>query len=166
MQLSDEPEDRARRNWWLWLNLGAAGAIVAALVLFDFGIYLRFLRFGSLAAIVLLIAVPTLVWWVAQSATPESAKVIWASFAALLLLNLAAAAVMDAQQFQFHNCWVLNEQTEGSTRQATLECVPGSEPEQGEWFDDERGDGSYARCDFVDQTSSRGTIWRCEYGDV
>lgn len=59
-----------------------------------------------------------------------------------------------------------NEQTEDSPKFATWECVPGSAPEQGEWWDEARGTGNYASCEFINETSSGGTIWRCEYGDL
>lgn len=157
---------RSRNERWLWLNVAVAVAALVLLVVFDVGLYLRFLALGAIGVIGFAVGLPLLGWWIFKNRDEESARVVWATFAALVLLGIGVAALFDARELQYHNCWVLNRQEDGSSRFMTWECVPGSAPEQGEWYSEATGSGGYSSCEFLNETSSGGTIWRCEYGDI
>ena len=165
--MEDRDRDRDRAERWWWINVAAAAAIFVLLAFFvDIGLYLTFVQLDWLGAMGFFVAVPLLAWWIYTNRNRDGVRLVWATFAAVVLLGLGTAAIMDANRFQYHNCWRLNEQNRDSARFVTWECVPKSEPVQGEWFSEERGDGSYASCEHIDTSSSGGTIWRCEYGDL
>jgi hypothetical protein len=80
----------------------------------------------------------------------------WVLAGFFLVLALTARAYADASDFHVANCWHI----EGTSR---WECAPGSEPRQSlpgyNNFTDTETPGHV--CDYVDTTSSGGTIWEC-----
>jgi hypothetical protein len=78
----------------------------------------------------------------------------------VLLLFVGRTAVIDANHLNYENCWKIR----GNDASSVWECAPGrSHP--AEWphsYDpntDVEQSGRF--CNFVDDTSSGGTIWHC-----
>lgn len=148
----------------LWLSYALMVGALVSLVVFDVGVYQRFLETGMLGTLAFAIGMPALAYYALK--TKNELLQAWAAFGALLLLLLGVAAIGDAAQYQGHNCWAINSAERGGETRQVLECAPGSEPQQGSTFNRYSETGSYRYCDYLRRTSSGGTIWRCESGDI
>lgn len=170
---------------FVWLNgLVALGAIGIVAFWLDLGIYRWLLGadiiglaiiFGGLALaivyVVLLGKAPADRWsyrssWIPSGQLGRSVATVWSWAVIVFLAGVLIRSYADAGQYNLHNCWSIRAEEKDSTTVSILECVPGSEPVQGSSYSPWSESGGYQFCDRLRTTSSGGTIWRCEAGDV
>jgi hypothetical protein len=161
MEAEPGSEPTGRHLLWIRANKTAEFALVVAAAFFGGSVYVRFVGHHFIAPFALLVGLPLLAY-VTYVADKEHRRLvyIWGIAAIVLLLFVARTAVIDASQLHYANCWKIRGDDESSVR----ECAPGrSEPDQ--WpptYDpntDEDTPGN--ECEYLDTSSSGGTIWRC-----
>jgi hypothetical protein len=131
-----------------------AAAAVAA-IFWGSGFYEWFVGY-QLASWAFLVGLPFLAWVAFTKWERDRFLAIWAAAGAALLFLVAVRAFNDAGDYHHHNCWTIEERAGGVS---IWECVPGH-GQPIEYSSEEE----YRFCDLVDESSSRGTIWRCEEG--
>ena len=143
----------AKASGWL-----AVAAVIAA---FIFKWNTLYLWFVGLPLWLIFFGIPILVATVIYKKLHLSKEhpllYAWVAAGAFLLVVWAFRAIGDAGQYHFANCWNIEPTKD------RWECAPGSEPRQylpgySQVTDTETPGRS---CDYVDTTSSGGTIWQC-----
>ena len=138
----------------------AVGVAVSSIPLGHPSPYARFVGHHFIAPLSMLVGIPTLAFVAYTRAHIQRWIAAVAVVGIVLLLFVARTAVIDANQLHNSNCWKFS----GNDSPSTWECAPGrSTPEQ--WphtYNDNSGQESSGQgCNYLNTSSSGGTIWHC-----
>lgn len=164
-----QARQQRRDRFWAGAATVAVIALFVCLFTFDLGVYLWVVNLGMLGWALIVLGVPILLWaaWSEKSwIRKDTAGQVLALGGAAFLLLIAGTALLDAERFQFNNCWqIRSSEAEGEVTEI-VECVPGSEPKAGSWYSSSSDSGGFRDCEYLETSSSGGTIWRCVSGDL
>jgi MFS family permease len=148
----------AERRQALWLRANVVAAVALGIAaFFVFNVYPRLVSNGFLAAVLFFIGLPAAAYFTLQFSNQRPVLATWTAFTAAALLIVGARAIGDANELRYDNCWQIRESGDTSI----WECTPrGGNPRQ--WLNIGEEGGSSRSCDQIDESSSGGTIWRCE----
>lgn len=131
--------------------------------LYGFDAYRSFIRHELIAPIAVGIGLPVGVFFALRYDSQRrriAALLIWLAVAGLAIA--AIAAVRNARDYHFHNCWTIRAYDQGDSHVEIQECTPdGGHPEEYAGYDPNREEGQSRYCTQESTSSSRGTVWRC-----